>query len=282
MKSPTLGYKAFLVIPLLLLILGIGILANSYVQTGEWFKRDIELKGGTVITVQQDSGSDVSSIEEAISSRFGAASVRELRGLSGYSLVIQVGEDVGADEVLSELQSMGVDTSEYSTETIGSSLGEGFWQQAQMAIALAFIAMGIVVFVIFRSVVPSTAIIFSAVSDIIVTLAIMQLFGIVLSLAALAALLMLIGYSVDTDILLTTRVLRGKRSINSRVISAMKTGLTMTITSMSALAVLLVTVVTPVLTEIAAVLFIGLAIDIVNTWLMNAALIKWYAERRSL
>jgi preprotein translocase subunit SecF len=36
----------------------------------------------------------------------------------------------------------------------------------------------------------------------------------------------------------------------------------------------------PVIPEISAVLFIGLLIDIMNTWLTNAGIIKWYVLKR--
>ena len=68
--------------------------------------------------------------------------------------------------------------------------------------------MGLVVFIYFRTLVPSLAVILAAFSDIVVTLAIFNLTGEKLSTAGVAAFLMLIGYSVDTDILLNTRVLK--------------------------------------------------------------------------
>ena len=56
---------------------------------------------------------------------------------------------------------------------------------------------------IFRDFVPSIAVITVALSDIIIAIGGMSLFGIPLSVASVGAILMLIGYSVDTDILLT-------------------------------------------------------------------------------
>ena len=121
--------------------------------------------------------------------------------------------ETDVDAVLNELEAKGIDVSDHSIENVGSSLGSSFWVQAQMGLILAFIFMGIIVFIIFRSFVPSMAVIASAVSDILITLGMMQLFGIQLSLAGFAALLMLIGYSVDTDIMLTSRLLRESLSL---------------------------------------------------------------------
>jgi preprotein translocase subunit SecF len=35
-----------------------------------------------------------------------------------------------------------------------------------------------------------------------------------------------------------------------------------------------------IISDIAAVLFMGLFFDLFNTWLTNAGLLKWYVERR--
>jgi preprotein translocase subunit SecF len=135
--------------------------------------------------------------------------------------------------------------------------------------------------------VPSIAVILAAVSDIIISIAGMSLFGIPLSLASVGAILMLIGYSVDTDILLTTRLLKRKEgTVNERALDAMKTGLTMSISAIAAMTALyLVTIfIIPeavVLSNIAAVLIIGLVADILVTWLMNLGILKWYLEGRS-
>jgi preprotein translocase subunit SecF len=157
-------------------------------------------------------------------------------------------------------------------------VGEGFWYQAQMAIVLAFVFMGIIVFIIFRKSIPSFAVMLCAVSDILVTLAIMRLIGLELSLASLAAILMLIGYSIDTDIMLTTRLLKSSGNVGERVRSALGTGLTMSLTTIGALTALIIFNF-PVISHIATVLFIGLVVDITFTWLQNSVLLRWHCER---
>jgi len=150
---------------------------------------------------------------------------------------------------------------------------------------LAFIFMALVVFIIFRTPVPSLAVILSAFADIVMTIALLNLLGISLSTGGIVALLMLIGYSVDTDILLTTRVLRKKgESLNSRMYGALKTGLTMTLTSLIAVLVALIVIYTfsDVLRQIFTVLLIGLGFDIFNTWITNASILKWYAEAKGI
>ncbi|UCD06850.1 MAG: protein translocase subunit SecF [Candidatus Aenigmatarchaeota archaeon] len=276
------AHRTFLIIPIVLLIASAAILVTGFMQTGEWFTRSIELKGGTLISVTTPNPVNIPDLENSLS-KFGSVIVRELRSYSGYGVSIEVEADVDADIVLEELRGMGIDTKDYSIETIGPALGESFWIQAQYGIIIAFILMGIIVFVVFRTFIPSIAVMLCAVSDIIITIALMQLLGLSLSLTSFAALLMLIGYSIDTDILLTTRLIKvTDKVIGERMIGAFKTGITMTGTTLGVLIALLLTTTSSVLFQIASVLTIGLVIDIVNTWFQNATLLRWHCERRGL
>jgi preprotein translocase subunit SecF len=137
-------------------------------------------------------------------------------------------------------------------------------------------------YIYIKNSIPSFAVILSAFSDLVMTLAVVNLIGMRLSTAGIVAFLMMIGYSVDTDILLTTRVLRRKHSINREMFDAFKTGLTMTLTSIVAVATALIVVYNfqSVLNQIFTILLIGLSFDLLNTWLANASIIKWYAEAK--
>jgi preprotein translocase subunit SecF len=117
------------------------------------------------------------------------------------------------------------------------------------------------------------------------TLAIVDLLGIRLSTAGIAAFLMLIGYSVDTNILLTSRVLkRLEGSVNQRIFSSFKTGLFMTLTGLVAVlpAFLFVTGLPDSFRQIFLIVALGLGADIINTWLTNAGIIKWYASMNGM
>jgi preprotein translocase subunit SecF len=147
---------------------------------------------------------------------------------------------------------------------------------------LVFIA--VLVFLYIKYSMPSFAVMFCAFADIVMTLAVVDVVGMKISGAGIIAFLMLIGYSVDTDILLTTRVLRRKEgSVNSEIFSSFKTGMTMTLTAMAAIAVALFFVHSyeTALNQIFTILLIGLSFDILNTWVTNTALLKWFVERKT-
>jgi preprotein translocase subunit SecF len=113
----------------------------------------------------------------------------------------------------------------------------------------------------------------------------MAIFNIPLSLTTIPVLLMLVGYSVDTDIMLTTKLLKRKEggSPNKRVVDAMKTGLIMTSTTLGAMLSMLVVSYVYNITDIfymAIVLICGLIVDLLSTWLMNAPVLLWYVESK--
>lgn len=172
----------------------------------------------------------------------------------------------------------------FQLREIGPQLGKAFWDNAVLVGIVAFIGIIIVVFLFFREIIPASLIIFAGIFDVVTALAGMSLFGIPLSLSSIPALLMLLGYSVDTDVLLTTRVLkRREKTPRERTIGAIGTGLTMTLTSLSVVMVMLAVSYfsqVMVIFEIALVLFFGLIGDLIVTWLLNAPVLLWYAERK--
>ncbi|MEM3400215.1 MAG: hypothetical protein QXP42_05275 [Candidatus Micrarchaeia archaeon] len=171
----------------------------------------------------------------------------------------------------------------YSFKDITPSLSEFFLKTATIVIVTSFLLSALVVFLIFRSFVPSLAVIIGVFSDIITALGAMGLFGIPLTLPSFAALLMLIGYSLDTNVLLTTRVLkRSEGNARQRAYETLKTGLTMTSTAIVSFSVLLLlSIIThiPTYYQIASVAVSGLFGDIMATWLVNAPIILSYAEK---
>jgi preprotein translocase subunit SecF len=165
------------------------------------------------------------------------------------------------------------------------TLGAKLRNDGMKAALVGYILMAMVILLAFRDIVPSIAVLLSASCDAIITLGFMSLFGLVLEPASLVALIMLVGYSVDTDILLTTRMLkRRKGELDEAVDGAVKTGLTMTGTTFVVMLVVLFVseffTHLSALTSIASVLLIGLIADVTSTWFMNAGILKWYIEEK--
>ncbi|MAE49334.1 preprotein translocase subunit SecF [Candidatus Pacearchaeota archaeon] len=279
-------YKLILVIPAIMIVAALIYLSGFFAAHGDIILKDVSLTGGTTVTVF-DAGVDLDVLQADLELKFEDVKVR---GLTDFQTGAQQGFvlDTKADVAdvrgaVEEFLGYQLTQENSSIEFTGAALSSGFYQQLRFAIGLAFVLMAIVVFLIFRSFVPSGAVVLSAFADIILTVATVNLLGMEMGTAGIIGFLMLIGYSVDTDILLTTRVLkRHEGTVNERIWESCKTGLTMTLTSMVAVGVALAVVwsVSDVLRQIFTVLLIGLGFDLIMTWLANAGILKWYASRR--
>ena len=277
-------YKQLLFIPIAILILSLYYLTLLYSNTGDFIHKDISLTGGTSITIYENIDADKLKLD--LSDKFEEINTREVYDLltrEKKAIIIETkteGEEV--KEILEEYLGYKLDEKNSSFEFTGSALSENFYRQLIVAIFFAFIFMALVVFIIFRKIVPSVAVIISAFADIVMTLALVDILGIKMSSAGIVAFLMLIGYSVDTDILLTNRVLKSNQgTLNERIFGAFKTGITMTLTSFLAVLIALIVSISfsVVLTQIFTVLVIGLGFDILNTWITNVSLLKWYVKK---
>ena len=280
------NYKKLFIIPIIILIIAIIILGVQYSQTGDIVNKDVSLKGGITATIY--TSLEFPELEQQLTEKYPEKDliVRDLKKFGsdenlGISIEISDVEQDSLKNTLEELTGLTLNSDIYSVEIVGSSLGENFYKQMIVAIILAFIFMAIVVFITFRMWIPSLAVVFAAFADLTITMAILDLVHIRLSTAGIAALLLLIGYSIDTDILLTTRILKKREgTIFQGIYSSMKTGLTMSITTIVALSVGYFVSTSPILKNMFIIIVIGLLVDIVITYCMNAGLLVWYAKKK--
>jgi preprotein translocase subunit SecF len=275
-------YKLLLLFPIILILLAGLQIGYQYQQTGDFLHKGVSLSGGVTITIPSDGTIDVASLETALIG-FSDVVVRELRTTTGVQSGVIVDAAIFEEEGIQELQDVivaatSIPKQDLGVEFFGPSLGDSFFRQTLTALFLAFLFMGCVVFLYFRTLVPSFAVMLAAFADIFITLAIVNILGVHLSTAGIAAFLMLIGYSVDTDILLTIRVVKRKDEgpLNERIYGAMKTGLLMTFTALAAVLTVLIFTNSDVLQQIMLILFIGLLIDLITTWIQNVAMLRWY------
>ncbi len=277
-------YKKLVLLSFLLLLVSIGLLVTSKIQTGEFVEKGVSLKGGLTMTIPVTEA-NIPQLQQTLDSQFPRAEilVRSITEAAQIKALIIESADVGEAELVDALRNQGLrmEQGEFSVEVMGSSLGESFFRQTIIAVIIAFLFMAIVVFITFRSLLPSGFVILAAASDILGALAVIGLFDIKLSTAGVAALLMIIGYSVDTNILLTTKVLKRKEgTVLERTLDGMRTGVLMSLTSFTATMIAFIFIQSDVIKQIMLIISIGLLFDIIYTWLQNAGILRWYLERK--
>ncbi len=271
--------------PLIVLALALLVLGGMYVATGSPARLGFQFEGGTIVELATvDSHDDDLKLSFADYPLIGVSK-------SGNRRMLRFGpmEDDMEKSLVEKINT----EYEYATPEIKQAdpvYAKALQGQAIKAIVVSFCLMAIVVFLIFRTFVPSVAVVLSAFSDIMIAAAFIAIMGIELSFGTVAALLMLIGYSVDSDILLTTRLLKRRGNLDDKVTNAMTTGLTMTGTTLAALLMMYFVstysyLIIPsfpqisIISDISAVLLFGLAADLMNTWMLNTGILKWHLSK---
>jgi len=275
-RFPEIDYEKYsnrqlAAVPLAVLGVALLIIAGWYVMTGAPVTPGIAFTGGTEVQIQTtDSPAEIRSSL----SGFEIDAIQPVAGSDRYILTTQ---STDTNLIGNQLDSAGYAV--ISSAETSPSFGAGAQTLALIGVAVAFLGMSVLIFVLFRSFVPSIAVVLSAFSDIVIPVALMNLFGIKLSLGTVAALLMIIGYSVDSDVLLNNHILKRRGSFYESTYRAMRTGVTMTLTSLAAMIVMTITATLlqiPLLPDIGIILVFGLATDLMNTYMLNLSLLRWY------
>lgn len=274
--------RQLMILPAACFLIAVLIIAFTFATTGAPVKLGMEFKGGTMVSLTTNT--PITSLKE----KYATYPLTDIRQ-TGSRVIIEFGP-MSAEQQQSLTKDVTATYENVEIRQIGPVYGKDLQDQALKAVFISFVGMSLVVFVIFRTFVPSGAVVLSAFCDIAIAIGFMDLVGVELSLGTVAALLMLIGYSVDSDILLTTRVLKRRGEISENISNAMGTGLTMTTTTLAALIVMYIVttysyLVIPsfsqinLLSDISIVLIFGLVADIMNTWLTNVSILRWYVQK---
>ena len=270
------NHKILIAIPIILALLSLVLIGVNGLEQG------VDLKGGSQAELQLLGSVTPTELEQTLDAKLNTNNIKVTNN-GNNKVTVELEDNVNSSTFTSAINGK---AKVISYNEIGPVLSEEAMGQIYVAMIFAFLFMAVTVFIVFREPVPSVAIILAALCDILIALGGMSIFKIPLSIASVGALLMLIGYSVDTDILLTTRLLKRREgTVESRAKNAMYTGLTMSFAAIAAMGVLFVVtkLIMPeatTLSNISAVLVIGLVGDILSTWLMNLGILKTYIDWR--
>ena len=262
-------------VPLAVLTVALLIIGGWYVATGAPVDPGLEFTGGAELRVTVDAPDG--QAREQIQQTFDPApeTIRQVSTTDTYILTFQT-EEVGISALEEQARAAGFEVE--SSYSVSPSFGSRTQLLALGGVAFAFLGMSVLVFLMFRTFVPSIAVVISAFSDIVIPVALMNVLGINLTLGTVAALLMLIGYSVDSDILLNNHILRRSGDFYESTHRAMRTGVTMTLTSIAAMAVMALVATLfgiQLLASIGLILVFGLVTDLMNTYMLNLSLLRW-------
>ena len=282
------NYKKLLIIPILLVIFFGSVLIFNKVTTGEFIKKDTTLTGGTTVTVTTTSEFDVAVLKKSISDVFDTpdVSIRVLsesfsRKVVGYE--IQIGKEIDRDVLtleIGKIMNMELTHENSSVGFQGPTLGASFFKMAIYVLIASFVLISIISFYYFRNLASSFSIVISVIADVICILGLMDLIGIKFSIATIGAILMIIGYSTDSNILLTTNIVKRREgTLEGRLKHTLKTELTMDAAAYTTYSIMFLLSNIAIIQHIAMVLIIGIFFDEIFTFLLNNALQRMWGGK---
>jgi len=205
--------KRFGLLSLVVVILSLGLLFTK------GFNYGIDFAGGTLIQVKYEGKAPLKEIREVLSKekKYEAASVTYFG--SDDEIVIRTKSTTGAvgDDVGDEIRSLLKDTGSFTVrrvDMVGPKIGNELKEKGLMAMLLAIV--GILIYISFRFEWRfALASVMALVHDVSIAMGAIVLFNIEVNLDILAALLTILGYSLNDTIIVFDRIREGIRTIKN-------------------------------------------------------------------
>jgi len=205
--------KRFGLVSLTLLILSLGLIFTK------GFNYGIDFAGGTLIQVKYEGKAPIQKVRDAIDTdkSYEGATVTFFGGDDEVVIKTKMsskklGEDVG-DKVRALLKTTG-DFEVRRVDMVGAKVGSELREQGIMSMLLAI--LGILIYVSFRFEWRfAVASVLALVHDVTIAMGMIVLFGIEVNLDILAALLTILGYSLNDTIIVFDRIREGINTIKN-------------------------------------------------------------------
>jgi preprotein translocase subunit SecF len=263
-------------IPLMLLAISLFGIYQVYSKTGDFFLRDIDLKGGTSITLIFNKSITTGEIEPILKNQIEKFILSSSKTAEGYtSITILTEKSIDASTIVNLLNSNGLYPIEYSVQFVGPELGSAFFSQVSALLTVAYILLFLTNLFIYKRLTIAFTIVLSSLANIIAVFGLMNLFNQKISFAGFSSILMLIAFAIDTNVILATKILSGKiEEFYDQYKKGLITGLTINAGLIISMLIVLLFSNSSFLINIAQIQIIGFTADIINTWILNAAIIE--------
>ena len=205
MFSIVKNYKIFFSITIIFLLIGFG----SIVTRG--FNLGIDFTCGSIVDLTFENPVNVAQIRDVLKEHDMGNSIIQLENSDGKteanSVLIRTGvvEDTELRATMNDLQSKLGNYQIQRVEQVGATIGSELVQQAAMAIVLSWVLM--IAYITFRFEFKfAIAAIIALIIDVLVVLSYFSLFQMEMDSSFVAALLTVVGYSVNGTIVIFDRI----------------------------------------------------------------------------
>ena len=199
--------KIWFIISLVVIIAGV---AGYFIQGG--FNFGIDFLGGSLIEVEFDQDTDVAQIRDVLKDTGYASSIIQQTDTNKYIIRIkaeEIGKSLELDEKARILDALddkiGIDPVLLQERTVNPGFGSILIRNALIAIAISLAGILIYVWIRFEFRFGATAIV-ALIHDVLVTLGVYAILNREINTSTIAALLTIIGYSLNDTIVVFDRI----------------------------------------------------------------------------
>lgn len=180
----------------------------------------IDFTGGYLIEVGYKESADLKAIRTTLKQNgFGDAQVQHFGTSKDVLVRLAPREDSNqatiSDNIFKVLQKQSTDVSMRRVEFVGPQVGEELREQGGMAMLIAL--FGILIYVSFRFQLKSAlGALFALIHDVVITLGVFSLIQMAFDLSVLAAILAVIGYSLNDTVVVLDRIRESFKGIRKK------------------------------------------------------------------
>lgn len=202
--------KIWFAISLIIIMIGLGCIAFKGLNFG------IDFKGGTLVSIEMGkevTTDDTDKVKEILNKYTKSHQVRETNNTEVEIIIKSEAikeEEVGT--VIKEVEKAFEGAELLEEETIGSTIGKELTKKAWIAIIVASVAMLAYIAVRFEFSFGIAAII-ALIHDILIALSVYAIFGVKLNQPFIAAMLTILGYSINDTIVVFDRIRENKKRL---------------------------------------------------------------------
>jgi len=205
--------KRFGLLSVALLILALGLII------GKGFNYGIDFAGGTLIQVQYEGKAPITKVREAIGAdkSYEGATVTFFGSEDEIVIKTKMSSKNLGDDVGDKIRTLLKDTGSFKVrrvDMVGAKVGSELREKGLMAMVLAI--LGILIYVSFRFEWRfAVASVMALMHDVTIAMGMIVLFSVEVNLDILAALLTILGYSLNDTIIVFDRIREGIRTIKN-------------------------------------------------------------------
>jgi preprotein translocase subunit SecF len=192
------------------ILVGIAAMILNLSTIGNWQNYGVDFEGGSLVQVAFSQPTTTGDVRAALGGANGP-DVTEFAGDNEFLIRAPQAEDMTVDEVRSDIeqaleQAFGPGSFEISrTELVGPKIGAELQRKAAFAILVSF-ALTLLYIAIRFELRFGLAAVIATMHDIVITLGFLALFRVEISLPTVAAILTIVGYSLNDTIVVFDRV----------------------------------------------------------------------------